>query len=111
MFARPGGFVKNPKARNRTSFCRLLAGREFGPTRFQTKSDHGSRGPPSKASRAPPENLALAELEALAGALLPVLLAFLHARIARQKAVLAQPGAQFRIEDGQRAGKAHSHGS
>src|SRR5579864_3382164 len=53
--------------------------------------------------------LALAELEALAGALLPVLLAFLHARIAGQKAILAQARAQFRIEERQRAGKPHAH--
>ena len=42
--------------------------------------------------------LALAELEALAGALLPVLLAFLHARIARQESVFAQARAQLWIE-------------
>jgi hypothetical protein len=48
--------------------------------------------------------LALAELEALAGALLPVFFAFLHARIARQKTVLAQTRAQLRIENRQRAG-------
>src|SRR6202040_3290144 len=65
-------------------------------------------GSPSKTSRVPPENLALAELEALAGALLPVLLALLHARIARQKAVLAKARAQFRIEQRQRGGKAHA---
>src|SRR5580658_9422016 len=43
-------------------------------------------------TRQPHKNvrLALAELEALAGALLPVLLAFAHARIARQETVLAQ---------------------
>jgi len=50
-----------------------------------------------------PRSLPLAELEALAGALLPVFLAFLHARIARQKTVLAQTRAQFRIENGERA--------
>src|ERR1019366_5113519 len=55
--------------------------------------------------------LALAELEALAGALLPVLFAFLHARITRQKPVFAQARAQFRLEDRQRAGKPHAQGA
>src|SRR5712691_639262 len=74
--------------------CRLLAGREFVPSRL--------------AGRGRTRYLALAELEALAGALLPVFLAFLHARIARQKPVLAQPCAEFRIEEGERAGKPHA---
>src|SRR5713226_2796021 len=50
------------EVRNRTSYCRLLAGREFVPA-IQDRTII----------------LALAELEALAGALLPVLFAFLHA--------------------------------
>src|ERR1700730_2687173 len=87
----PDRFVTK-EVRNRTSYCRLLAGREFVP-RIQDRT----------------LGLTLAELEALAGALLPVLLAFLHARIARQKTVLAQARAQFRIEERQRAGKPHAH--
>jgi hypothetical protein len=75
MFARPDRFV-TPMVQNRTSYCRLLAGREFVPSR--------------KTGRDITLGLTLAELEALAGALLPVLLAFLHARIARQETVLAQ---------------------
>src|SRR5882672_4628905 len=74
--------------------CQLLAGREFAASR--------------KAGRGRTCCLTLAELEALAGALLPVFLAFLHARIARQKTVLAQPCAEFWIEDGERAGKPHA---
>src|SRR3984885_7574268 len=104
MFPRSGP-LPTARARNRTSVCRLLAGREFVPV----SRDIAGANPKTKGPR--PNRLALAELEALAGALLPVLFAFLHARIARQKSVLAQPGAQFRIEDGQRAGKPHAHGS
>src|ERR1017187_7828935 len=73
---KPRTGVRHPEIRDRTSFtgglqveptpgCRLLAGREFCPSR--------------KAGRTRTLELALAELEALAGALLPVLLAFLHA--------------------------------
>src|ERR1700674_5861557 len=53
--------------------------------------------------------LPLAELEALARALLPVLLALAHARIARQEAVLPQSRAQIGIEYRQRARKAHAY--
>src|SRR6185437_9048694 len=52
--------------------------------------------------------LALAELEAAASALLAVLLAFLHAWIARQKAVLAQAGAELGIKPRDGAGKSHA---
>ena len=44
------------------------------------------------------QQLALGELEALTRALLSVFLAFLHARIARQKSVLAKRRPQLRIE-------------
>jgi len=73
MFARPRHVREIHRSRTEHPFrvdwspwqqskpgCRLLAGREFGPAM-------------------PDQKLALAELEALAGALLPVLLAFLHA--------------------------------
>src|SRR5580692_11759883 len=65
---------------------------------------------PARRERTEPfAKLALAELEALAGTLLPVLLAFLHARIAGQKTILAQARSQLRIEDRQRARKPHAH--
>src|SRR5262249_32679628 len=54
--------------------------------------------------------LALGELEALAGALLPVLLALLHARIAREKTVLAQRRAQLEIEARNGARQSHAYG-
>src|SRR5262249_56176649 len=57
-----------------------------------------------------PLRLALGELEALACALLPVLLALLHARIAREKTVFAQRRPQLRIEAGNGAGQSHTHG-
>src|ERR1700726_1550641 len=54
------------------------------------------------------EKLTLRELEALACALLPVLLAFLHTGVARQKSVLAQCRAQFGVEAADRAGESHA---
>src|SRR5262245_22249099 len=53
--------------------------------------------------------LALAELEALAGALLPVLLSFLAARIARDHAFGLELLAQFGIELHQRASQTQLH--
>src|SRR5579875_1615499 len=44
-------------------------------------------------------------------ALLPVLLALLHARIAREKTVGTQSGAQLRIEPRESAREAHAHGA
>src|SRR5271157_1124121 len=55
------------------------------------------------------KRLPLGELEALARALLAVLLAFLHAGIAGQKAVLAKSGTQFRVEEADGAGQSHAH--
>ena len=67
----------------------FLADREFD---FGTREGTGIRARMQRS-----KNLALAELEALAGALLPVLLALLHARIARQETVAAQSDAQVSI--------------
>src|SRR5713226_601443 len=53
--------------------------------------------------------LALGELEALAGALLPVLLALLAARVAREKPFGLQLFAEFSVEHEQRAGNAHAN--
>src|SRR5580704_8155650 len=65
----------------------------------------------AKPYHSQPSDLALGELEALAGALLPVLLALFHARIARKKTVGAQGGAQLRIVLGDGAREAHANGS
>src|SRR5260370_20525964 len=56
-----------------------------------------------------PQKLTLRELEALARALLSVLLAFLHARIARQKSVLTQRRPQLRIEPRNGPRQSHAH--
>src|SRR5208282_1531128 len=55
------------------------------------------------------KRLTLGKLEALASALLAVLLAFLHAGIAGQKAVLAKSGTQFRVKEADGAGESHAH--
>ena len=68
----------------------FLADREFD---FGTRESTGIRARMQRS-----KNLALAELEALAGALLPVLLALLHPRIARQETVAAQSDAQVSIK-------------
>jgi len=54
------------------------------------------------------QNLSFGELEPLAGALLSVLLSFVRARVAGQKAELLQPGPQFRIEFHQGPGNAQT---
>src|SRR5580698_1357607 len=72
------------------------------------------RAPPlQKAARrnAQAQRLALAELEAATSALLSVLLAFLHARIAREETVGAQRRTQLRIQHCKRARKPHAHRS
>src|SRR6266478_2268 len=56
-----------------------------------------------------PQKLTLRELEALARALLSVLLAFLHSRIARQKSVLTQRRPQLRIEPRNGPRQSHAH--
>src|SRR5712664_4132639 len=89
--------------RHRTASCRLLAGRDLG---------RSARAHPPEFARAglrPPEKLTLRELEALARALLSVLLAFLHSRIARQKSVLAQRRAQLWIEPRNGPRQSHAH--
>src|SRR6185437_5670419 len=53
-----------------------------------------------------PRRLALGELEALARPLLAVLLAFLHAGIAREQSGAAQFGAELGVDQQQRAGDA-----
>src|SRR5260370_1916289 len=57
------------------------------------------------------KKLTLRELEALTRALLSVLLPFLHARIARQKSVLAQRRPQFRVEPRNGPRQSHAHRS
>src|SRR2546426_2343364 len=88
-----------PAAAAERPLAGLLAGREFGKPALRATR----REPPMACW------LALAELEALPCSLLPVLLAFFHARIARQKSVLAQAVAQLSVEPGQRARQPHAH--
>src|SRR5947207_12405418 len=91
--------------RHRTASCRLLAGRDLG------RSACAHQPELARAGLRPPEKLTLGELEALARALLSVLLAFLHPRIARQKSVLPQRRPQLRIESRHRPRQSHAHGS
>src|SRR6266481_2359034 len=92
--------------RHRTASCRLLAGRDLsGPTRVNPLELGVARALPG------PQELALGELEALARALLSVLFAFLHSRIARQKSVLPQRRTQFWIEPRNRPRQSHAHRS
>src|SRR6202041_463560 len=84
-----------PAVRDSILFCRFLTGREFGPV-------HGT---------GPMVLLPLAELEAPTCAFLSVFLSFLHARITRQKSILAQRGTQLRVQLRERASDAHTHGS
>src|SRR6266849_341687 len=92
--------------RHRTASCRLLAGRDLsGPTCVSPLELGTSPALPGA------KKLALRELEALARALLSVLLAFLHARIARQKSVLAQRRTQLWIELRDRPRQSHAHGA
>src|SRR5579859_310887 len=77
-----------------------------------SSSDRSSLQSPLPKAGATKPKLALGELEALARALLPVLLAFLHTGVTRQKTVLAQRSAQLRIElrDGARQSHADRTG-
>src|SRR5713101_7986114 len=79
--------------RHRTASCRLLAGRDLSGPTCASPLELGL-----VPTRSGPQKLTLRELEALARALLSVLLAFLHSRIARQKSILAQRRPQLRIE-------------
>src|SRR5712664_4465452 len=90
--------------RHRTAYCRLLAGRDLSGPTCVNPLELGSvpTGPG-------PQNLTLRKLEALARALLPVLLAFLHSGVARQKSVLAQSRPQLRIEARDRSRQSHAH--
>src|SRR5450432_2335937 len=94
-------------------FCRLLAGRDLGGTACakppELDAEHCYFACPAKSKNN--LRLALGELEALACALLSVLLALLHARIASEKSILAQRGAQFGVEHRNGAGQAHANGS
>jgi len=93
--------------RHRTAYCRLLAGRDLsGPTCVN----------PLELGVVPDrvgdhKSLPLRELEALPRALLPVLLAFLHSGIARQKSILAQRRPQLRIEPRNRPRQSHAYRS
>src|SRR5437764_5092608 len=62
-----------------------------------------------KTKNSKPKTLPFAELEALAGALLPVLLALFAARIAREQAFALQLFTQLGVEHDERAGNAQLH--
>src|SRR5215475_5321638 len=92
-------------------FCRRLAGHDLGEL---PKKLTGGRCAPlarriSQGERR--RKLTLRELEALARALLPVLLAFLHTGVARQKTVGAERGTQLRIEPRDGARQSHANRS
>src|SRR6195256_1629648 len=90
--------------RHRTAYCRLLAGRDLsGPTCVNPLELGVTPALPG------PQKLTLRELEALTRALLSVLLAFLHSRIARQKSVFPQRRPQLRIESRNRTRQSHAH--
>src|SRR6267154_5698646 len=91
--------------RHRTASCRLLAGRDLNGPTCANPLELGA----APVLPEPQKKLTLRELEALARALLSVLLAFLHARIARQKSVLAQRRPQLRIEPRNRPRQSHAH--
>src|SRR5258705_83923 len=93
------------KRRYAAASCRQLAGRDLGGIAFATPPELVAAG------KTPLNSLTLRELEALACALLPVLLAFLHSGVARQKSVLAQSRPQFRVEAADRARESHAHRS
>src|ERR1700675_1557054 len=57
-----------------------------------------------------PQKLPLRKLEAFPRALLPVLLAFLHTGIARQKSILPQSRPQLRVIPRDRPRQSHAHG-
>src|SRR5258708_12141597 len=90
--------------RHGTASCRLLAGRDLSGPNFFGPLELGA-----VPASPEPQKLTLRELEAFARALLSVLLAFLHARVARQKSVLAQRRPQLRIEPRNRPRQSHAH--
>src|SRR6267154_4350176 len=91
--------------RHRTASCRLLAGRDLNGPTCANPLELGA----APVLPEPQKKLTLRELEALARALLSVLLAFLHSRIARQKSVLAQRRPRLRIEPRNRSRQSHAH--
>src|SRR5258707_5934104 len=93
------------KRRYAAASCRQLAGRDLGvPILIGTPELVA-------AGSSPPNSLTLRELEALACALLPVLLAFLHTGVARQKSILAKSRTKLGIKAADRAGESHANRS
>src|SRR5207248_3602789 len=79
--------------------CRQLAGHDLRQmTRVISLELVPDRGLALRPRLITKRRLTLGELESLSCAFLPVLLAFLHSGIARQKSVLPQGRAQFWIE-------------
>src|SRR5205809_3389417 len=94
-------------ARLGTVSCRLLAGRDLDVAAFTATSEFAT----DSRLRRSAKRLPLGELDSLSRALLTVLLAFLHARIAGEKTVLTQRRAQFRVEARNRPRQSHAHRS
>src|SRR5215475_2609671 len=92
-------------------FCRRLAGHDLGE--LPKKLTGGRCAPLARRSSQSERRrkLTLRELEALARALLPVLLAFLHAGVARQKTVGTKRRPQLRIEARDGARQSHANRS
>src|SRR5580704_1682550 len=90
--------------RHRTAYCRLLAGRDLSGFSFLNPLELVAT-----LALPGPQKLPLRKLEAFPRALLPVLLAFLHTGIARQKSVLPQSRPQLRIEPRDRSRQPHAH--
>src|ERR1700716_4223456 len=75
-----GSGSRYPRCATEQPSCRQLAGHDLVPV-----NRNGVRDVPRDVKK-----LTLRKLEALARALLPVLLAFLHTRVARQETICAQ---------------------
>src|SRR5580692_886885 len=90
----------------RTAYCRLLAGRDLeGFTRANPPELVATPAQPG------PKTLPLRKLEAFPRALLPVLLAFLHTGVARQKSVLPQSRPQLWVVLRDRPRQSHAYRS
>src|SRR5882724_9313232 len=91
-------------ARLGTASCRLLAGRDLDVAAFTATPELAT----DSRLRRSAKRLPLGELESLSRALLTVLLAFLHARIACEKTVLTQRRAQLGVEARNRPRQHHA---
>ena len=94
--------------------CRQLAGHDLREMTCVTSLEPVRDRCPALAPHRSPvtkHRLTLGELESLSCAFLPVLLAFLHSGIARQKTVFPQGRPQLCIESRNRTRQSHAHGA